>query len=166
MRADGPDPPKPRQPNVLVTEQLVSDVIEAGGSLTLPRRRSCDPGYVDYEYRVRLAERHGKVPAGKRLRVERVSYDEIRIDLVDDQPALLSKPGSCRRLARRMPWRPKGRVDALFRDCYLPSSQRDVGQNAVEAVVALPRRMSRPVATLAFGAFVPCALMGVCQVCR
>ncbi len=64
-----------------------------GGSLTLPRLRGFDPGYVDYEYRVRLAERHGKVPAGKRLRVERLSYDEIRIELVDDPAGVAQSAG-------------------------------------------------------------------------
>lgn len=90
-RADGPNPPKPRPPNVLVTEQLVSAVIEPGGSLALPRLTSFDPDYVDYENRVRLAERHGKVPAGKRLRVEHLSYDQIRIELADD-PAGVAQP--------------------------------------------------------------------------
>src|SRR4051794_19605840 len=35
---DGPNPPTPRQPNVSVTQQLVDDVIAAGGSLRVPRR--------------------------------------------------------------------------------------------------------------------------------
>jgi hypothetical protein len=91
--ADGPNPPKPRQPNILVTEQLVSAVIEAGGSVTLPRLMSFDPDYVDYENRARLAERHGKVPAGKRLRVEYPSGDEIRIDLVDDPASVGQRAG-------------------------------------------------------------------------
>jgi hypothetical protein len=90
-KADGPSPPKPRQPNTLVTEQLVSTVTEAGGSLTLPRLMRSDPDYVDYRSRVRLAERHGKVPEGKRLRIEDLSCDEMRIELVDD-PADIAQP--------------------------------------------------------------------------
>jgi hypothetical protein len=88
---DGPNPPKPRHPNVLVTEQLVAEVIEAGGSLRVPRSDYRYPDRVDYEHRARLAERHGKVPAGKQLRVKRVSSDEIQIDLID-APANLGSP--------------------------------------------------------------------------
>lgn len=80
-RCDGPKPPVPRQSNVSVTEQLVRDVVAAGGSLLV--QRSGGPGAVDYEQRARLAERHGKVPAGKRLVVHRLPYPELRIDLVD-----------------------------------------------------------------------------------
>jgi len=50
-RAAGPDPPVPRQPSVSVTEQLVDDVLEAGGSLRVPRRRYGDRGGVDFENR-------------------------------------------------------------------------------------------------------------------
>jgi len=38
QRADGPNPPIPREPNLSVTQQLVVDVIAAGGSLRFPRR--------------------------------------------------------------------------------------------------------------------------------
>jgi hypothetical protein len=37
-QVDGPEPPMPRQANVSVTQQLVDDVIAAGGSLRAPRR--------------------------------------------------------------------------------------------------------------------------------
>lgn len=63
-----------------VTQQLVDDMIAAGGSL---RRKgwSASDG-VDYENRARLAERYRKVPAGKRLEVSVVG-DELEIRLVD-----------------------------------------------------------------------------------
>lgn len=81
-RVDGPDPPAPRQANVSVTQQLINDVVAAGGSLRVPRKRWYDRDGVDYENRVRLAERHRKVPAGNRLVVSTIS-DELEIKLVD-----------------------------------------------------------------------------------
>jgi hypothetical protein len=81
QRVDGPDPPQRRQPNVSVTQQLVNDVVSAGGSLRLPRKRLNDRQGVDYERRARLAERHGKVPAGSRLVVKALSPDEVVIEL-------------------------------------------------------------------------------------
>lgn len=72
----------PRQPNVSVTEQLVADVIAGGGSLRVPQRQYRGTG-IDWANRARLAERHGKVPAGKRLEVSRISGGELQIDLVD-----------------------------------------------------------------------------------
>jgi hypothetical protein len=77
-----PDADPPRQPNVSVTEQLVADVIAAGGSLRVPQRHYRGTG-LDWANRARLAERHGKLPAGKRLEVSRISGGELRIALVD-----------------------------------------------------------------------------------
>jgi hypothetical protein len=92
-QADGPTPPVPRQANVSVTEQLVKDVIAAGGSLRVPRKNWHYQGGVDYANRAQLAERYGKVPAGKRLIVEVVSPEELQIalmeapeDMVEDAP--------------------------------------------------------------------------------
>jgi hypothetical protein len=82
-QVDGPNPPVPRQANLSVTQQLVDDVIAAGGSLHLPRRSCYDGGGVDYEKRARLAERYGRVPPGKRLAITVVSRDELQIELVD-----------------------------------------------------------------------------------
>jgi hypothetical protein len=82
-QVDGPEPPIPRQPNVSVTQQLVDDVTAAGGSLRVPRKNWYDREGVDYEKRALLAERHGKVPPGKRLTVRKVSQDELEIELVD-----------------------------------------------------------------------------------
>lgn len=80
---DGADPPVPRQANASVTQQLVDDVIAAGGSLRVPRKAWYDRDGVDYENRARLAERYRKVPAaGKRFEVS-VVVDELEIQLVD-----------------------------------------------------------------------------------
>jgi hypothetical protein len=62
---DGPSPPVPRPASTSVTGQLVNDVINAGGSLRVPRKGWYDRKGVDYENRARLAEVYGKVPAGK-----------------------------------------------------------------------------------------------------
>lgn len=82
-QVDGPTPPIARQPNASVTQQLIEDVIAAGGSLRVPRKRWNDSG-VDYERRAQLAESYGKVPAGSRLVVKRLSHEELLIELVGD----------------------------------------------------------------------------------
>ncbi len=82
-RAAGPNAPKPRQASVSVAQQLVDEVIAAQGSLRVPRRSFRDQEGVDYENRARLAERHGKVHDGKRLRVTTVSPEELQIDFID-----------------------------------------------------------------------------------
>lgn len=82
-QADGPIPPVPRQANVSVTEQLVKEVIAAGGSLRVLRKNRHLQGSVDYANRARLAEQYGKVPAGKRLTVEVALPEEFQIALVD-----------------------------------------------------------------------------------
>jgi hypothetical protein len=82
---EGEEPPIARQANTSVTQQLVDDVAAAGGSLRVPRRRWYrEKGEVDYENRALLAERYGKVPAGKRLDVVRVSDTELEVRLLDD----------------------------------------------------------------------------------
>jgi hypothetical protein len=85
QQVDGPNPPLPRQPNVSVTQQLVDDVIAAGGSLRVPRKRWDEKDGVDYERRARLAESHGKVPPGSRLLVKTASAEELLIELVTDR---------------------------------------------------------------------------------
>jgi hypothetical protein len=67
-QVDGPAPLTPRQGNVSVTQQLVDDLIAAGGSLRVPRKNWREPGAVDFEKRVRLAERYGKVPSASASR--------------------------------------------------------------------------------------------------
>jgi hypothetical protein len=68
---------------VSVTQQLIDEVIAAGGSLRVPRRNWYERGEIDYEKRARLAERYGRVPVEKRLAVTVVSREELQIDLVD-----------------------------------------------------------------------------------
>lgn len=81
-KVDSDDPPVARQGNVSVTQQLVDDVIAAGGTLRVARRRWQEPDGIDYENRALLAERYGKVPAGKRLEVVPIK-DELEIRLLD-----------------------------------------------------------------------------------
>lgn len=73
----------PRQGNASVTEQLVQDLVAAGGTLRRKQNRWCVAGEVDYERRARLAEIYGKVPDGRRLVVTRVSPEEIELRLCD-----------------------------------------------------------------------------------
>jgi hypothetical protein len=80
-KADGPNPPIPRQASVSVTQQLVDDVIAAGGSLRVPQRYGGSREGVDYEQRARLAQLHRKVPTGKRLTTRYVKSElEIRLE--------------------------------------------------------------------------------------
>jgi hypothetical protein len=79
---DSPNPPVPRQGNVSVTEQLINDVVAAGGVLRVPRRGWPQRDGIDYEKRARLAERLGKLPSGKRLAMA-VVEDELELRLVD-----------------------------------------------------------------------------------
>ncbi len=76
-----PNPPTPRQANVSVTQQLVDDVIAAGGTKQFPYNDD-DLRSVDYERRAGLAHRYGKVPAGKQLVVRR-DRDGVEVSLID-----------------------------------------------------------------------------------
>jgi hypothetical protein len=78
-----PDAPLPRQANVSVTQQLVDDVVAAGGTLRLPRRKFHGRGEVDYARRAELAQNYGKVPPGMALVTAIASDDELEIKLVD-----------------------------------------------------------------------------------
>lgn len=84
QEVDGPNPPLPRQPNASVTQQLVDELVAAGGSLRVPRKRWNDRDGIDYERRARLAESYGKVPRGSRLVVKPASAEELLIELVSD----------------------------------------------------------------------------------
>ncbi|CAB4365428.1 MAG: hypothetical protein F2681_15015 [Actinobacteria bacterium] len=79
---EGPNPPIPRQPNGPVTEQLVHDVIAAGGTLRVPRHTGWDRCGIDYERRARNAQQRGRVPSGSWLQVINVSSTEMEIRLV------------------------------------------------------------------------------------
>jgi hypothetical protein len=82
-QVDGPDAPLPRQANVSVTQQLVDNLLRAGGSLRVPRKQWGDgEGVVDYERRARLAEAHSKVPPGSRFVITYPSADEVLLELV------------------------------------------------------------------------------------
>jgi hypothetical protein len=76
-----------------VTEQLVADVIAAGGCIRLPRRWS-NPNGIDYERRAQLAQLHGKVPEGKWLTVSSVSGDELEIRLMEVRGHRVESRGS------------------------------------------------------------------------
>lgn len=83
---DGPNPPLPRQANTSVTEQLINEVVAAGGSLRVPRKSYYDRTGVDFARRAQLAVRYGKVPEGKSLAVKTVSSEELEIALIDAPP--------------------------------------------------------------------------------
>jgi hypothetical protein len=91
---DGPKPPTPRQAKVSVTQQLVEDIVGAGGSLRVPRMGWNRDATVDYEHRARLAERFGKVPDGKRLVVRTVER-ELELVLVDDPDRVYARKELC-----------------------------------------------------------------------
>lgn len=83
-KVDGEEPPVARQANVSVTQRLVDDVLAAGGATRFQQGRWYEKGKVDYENRALLAKRYGRVPAGKRLEVVRVSDAEVEVRLLDD----------------------------------------------------------------------------------
>lgn len=89
-RAEGPDAPAPRQANVSVTQELVDNVIAAGGKLVVPAKSWRDPDSVDYRRRARLAEQSGKVPIGKLLAIKNLPDGELEIELVSGP----SRPGN------------------------------------------------------------------------
>src|SRR3954447_26829456 len=67
---------------LLKTEDLVADVIAAGGQLTLPDEAA--RGGVNWRQRAYAAQRHGKVPEGKHLSVSRTK-DRFEILLVEGE---------------------------------------------------------------------------------
>lgn len=67
-------------PKLSKTEQLVADVIAAGGTLTLPDDTA--RGGVNWRQRAYAAQRHGKVPDGKHLSVSWTSAGFV-IELLD-----------------------------------------------------------------------------------
>jgi hypothetical protein len=78
---DSPNPPIPRQANISVTQQLVDDIVAAGGSLRVQQRHWGSTEGVDYEQRARLAQQHGKAPPGMRLTTHHIDGElEIRLE--------------------------------------------------------------------------------------
>src|SRR3954449_9838743 len=61
-RSERDNAPAPRQANVSVTQQLVDDVVAAGGSLRVPRNQGRKNGGTDYRRRAELAHTYDKVP--------------------------------------------------------------------------------------------------------
>jgi hypothetical protein len=77
-RAELAPGPKP----LSMTEQLVADVLAAGGRLILPDETS--HGGVNWRQRAYAAQRHGKVPEGKRLSVAWTNAG-FEIELLDGE---------------------------------------------------------------------------------
>lgn len=132
-RVDGPQPPAARQANVSVTQQLMDEVAAAGGVFRVPRRGWYDRTGVDYEQRARLAERHGKVPHGKWLSIER-HRDEVELRL-EDMPAGLAE-ATAELVPVRVPenvarYHPAAR---RFRDC---KAEHQVSQDALRRAVRI-----------------------------
>lgn len=71
-----------KEPRLSKTEQLVADVVAAGGTLRVPDETQ---GAVNFRRRAYAAQRHGKVPDGKHLAVSRVG-NEFEIALRDGAP--------------------------------------------------------------------------------
>lgn len=71
---------EPKQSARLKTEELVAEVLAAGGRLSLPDKTS--QGGVNWRQRAYAAQRHGKVPAGHHLSVRRTG-DEFEIELLE-----------------------------------------------------------------------------------
>ena len=69
------------RPSRVPTQQFVDDVFADGGSLASRAESWYDREAVDYEGRVRLAERYRKVPAGERLLVTAIDH-ELEISVV------------------------------------------------------------------------------------
>ena len=138
-QVEGSNPPLPRQANVSVTEQLVADVIEAGGTLQVPRHTP-GPGRVDWENRVRQAMRRGKVPPGKQLTyiyVRDKSTDEIRlIDAPEGTELILLPVPVPERVARYHPTVPTFRKNVArleMSDAALPRASRILQALVVES---------------------------------
>jgi hypothetical protein len=128
-QADGANPPAPPQANVPVTQQLIDDIATAGGVLRVPRRGWYDRSGIDYEQRARLAERHGKVPAGKWLTI-RAHRDEVELRL-EDMPPGVAEPSA--------ELTPVAVPEAITR--HHPAARRFRGRKAEHQVpqAALPR---------------------------
>jgi hypothetical protein len=156
-KVDSSEPPIPRRPNVSVTQQLVDDVIAAGGVMRVPRRGWHDPDRVDYESRAQIAQRLGKVPDGKRL-VLTYHQTELEIRLedaavptrVDLTPvAVPNRIGRYHQAARE--FRSRSDRHEISRD-ELPRTTRIVHAIAVEAdrrgwkvsVPGEPKERTRP----------------------
>jgi len=129
---DSSNPSPLRPANGSVTEQLVADVIEAGGSLEVARRHYGGAG-VDYVQRARAAERYGKVPAGKRLVVTPLSFATSRIDIIDAPTgtALELRPVPVPRMLTR------ARYHSAVRTFFDSADRHDISRAALPRVLRL-----------------------------
>jgi hypothetical protein len=129
-RSETEDAPAPRQANVSVTQQLVDDVIAAGGSLRFPQHRAWEKASIDFRRRAELAQTYGKVPPGKALIVSNAG-DWLQIDLVDafgGHPSALRPVHVPQRVARHHP------LVRQFRD---RSAQHEVSRAALPRVLRM-----------------------------
>jgi hypothetical protein len=134
------------------TDQLIADLVAAGGVLRVPYwRREGEP---DYRQRVLAAQRFGKVPSGKRLVLGDVRGGELEIRLEDALPGsdIDVRPVPVpARLTKPHPVAGCYRDDSDYHQvsrALLPRSVRTVHSIAVEADrrghgVAYPRRAVR-----------------------
>jgi hypothetical protein len=96
-----PAAPEPAPKPLGKSEQLIAELVAAGGVLRVPYWR--EQGQPDYRARVHAAQRFNKVPAGKELVLERVRGGQLEIRLEQarsdaaesisvDVPARLPRP--------------------------------------------------------------------------
>jgi hypothetical protein len=117
------------------TDQLIADVVAAGGVLRVPAWRK--QGEPDYRQRVLSAQRFGKVPPGKRLEIGWVG-GETEVRLVDAPPGTSIDPSPVvvpHRLSRPHPVARQFRDDAARHEvsrAALPRAVRIVHALATE----------------------------------
>jgi hypothetical protein len=134
------------------TDQLIADLVAAGGVLRVPYwRREGEP---DYRQRALAAQRFGKVPTGKRLVLEHLRGGELEIRLDDALPGsdIDARPVPVpARLTKPHPVAGRYRDDSDYHQvsrALLPRSVRIVHSIAVEAErrghqAAYPKRAAR-----------------------
>lgn len=121
------DPDRPKRA-LSPTDQLIADVLAAGGVLRVPAWRQ--QGEPDYRQRVVSAQRFGKVPPGKRLEIGWVG-GETEIRLVDAPPGTSIDPSPVvvpQRLSRPHP------VARQFRDA---AERNEVSRAALPRAVRI-----------------------------
>jgi hypothetical protein len=134
---DSPSPPIPRQANVSVTQQLVDDLIAAGGSLRVPRKNWNEKDQVDYERRARLAQAYGKVPAGSRLAVNFASGDELLLELKPDVQRGENSPENGGSLAAVPVPERLGKPHAVAREFRERTSLHEISRKALPRAVRI-----------------------------
>lgn len=112
-QVDSTEPPTPRAP-ASVTQQLVDDIVAAGGTLEVQTRSYGNPHLPDYDQRAQAAVRHGRVPNDKRLFVRHVRHGFLELSLLDvpaeiaavenvNVPARVSRYHAAARVVRESP---------------------------------------------------------------